>query len=281
MRRFIPIIGLAILSSAAMSRNVDYIAPPPVNDECSGAIRLHGGVLGPFDNLGATPSTGLPFPCSPNAGADVWFVAPLSPCGSLLVDTLCNFDTVIEFFDGSCGTLRSLACNDNRNGRTCSGGSVTAGSQAALIYVRVGGVNGATGTFMLDVGFYGASLSRAIDQGGGCSAGGVADVACPFSWYQLDMILRSAPANAPAFLLLSPPNPPLFTCGGSNFEIIWPFAIIAATTSGSGECSVFLPYIGGPGVDFTVQWLVASASPDPCRCGGPWAPSNRLLCLVR
>ena len=120
-----------------------------VNDECGGAIRLVAGLNGPFDNTQATSS--LPaWPCGGGASRDLWFtytasstvMASASTCGNHT-----NFDTRIEVFENSCGSLNSLGCNDDFCGLQSElEFPITAGT---TYLIRVGGFLGASGTFDL------------------------------------------------------------------------------------------------------------------------------------
>ena len=128
-----------------------------VNDDCAGAIPVALGMNGPFNNLCATNSPET-WPCG-LGGNDVWFsfqanlTAPhtFRTCGG-------NYDSVIQLFDGACGTLVSLGCNDDSSVGPCSTplpnrqSSVTASLTNGVTYlVRVGGFNGLRGTFPLEI----------------------------------------------------------------------------------------------------------------------------------
>lgn len=91
---------------------VDH-TPPPVNDECSGAIAVQNGASTPFDTSSATTSS--PWPCAFGAN-DIWFrYVALTQGASLSIETCGSlFDTALEVFSGTCGSLTSLACNDDQ-----------------------------------------------------------------------------------------------------------------------------------------------------------------------
>jgi hypothetical protein len=118
------------------------------NDECSGAIALANGVNGPFSSAGAfTSSPG--WNCA-LGGSDVWFAYTAGGSGTLTVSTCsqANYDSALEIFSGSCGSLSSIACNDD----ACSlQSTVSVSVTAGTYYIRVGGYNGASGSFSLDV----------------------------------------------------------------------------------------------------------------------------------
>lgn len=118
------------------------------NDECVDAIPLVDGINSGFTSNGAftsAPSWG----CA-SGGNDVWFSYTAGGSGTLSVSTcgLASYDSAIQIFSGSCGSLTSIACNDDACSlQSTASASVTVGTY----YIRVGGYNGATGTFGLDV----------------------------------------------------------------------------------------------------------------------------------
>jgi len=128
-----------------------------VNDGCASAIPLYFGVPLSLSNTNAS-SSGDPTPvCASNGlfGKGVWFSfvspvtgpVPISTCGS-------SFNTVLDVFTGTCGTLSYVTCNDD-NGPEC------AGTQASVIlnatagtayYILAGGYNSAMGELKILVG---------------------------------------------------------------------------------------------------------------------------------
>jgi len=133
------------------------------NDDCTGALPLVGGLNGPFDNLTAT--TSFAWPCA-LGGNDVWFsyVAPATANVTFRTCGQAAFDTAIEVFDGTagCGSLTSIICNDDNCGLQSS--VTIAATQGTTYFVRVGGFNGARGTFSLEVGISSSTTS----YGTGC-----------------------------------------------------------------------------------------------------------------
>ncbi len=111
-----------VCANAAIAACSNCQVPPPVNDECTGAVTITSGVT-PFSTLGATGTTPA---CtkfgSGNVYNDLWFkyVATgnanlkISLCGSL-------FDTKIAVFEDSC-TGALVACDDDADApATCAG----------------------------------------------------------------------------------------------------------------------------------------------------------------
>lgn len=123
----------------------------PSNDECSGATPIVDGRNGVFSNANATDSG--PFPCQATGGSDVWFRYTATCAGAVAFDTCSantTFDTVLEVFDGVCGTLNPLGCDDD----TCDATSSVVVIQAVtggVYYVRVGGWAQRQGLFDLNV----------------------------------------------------------------------------------------------------------------------------------
>jgi len=125
------------------------------NDGCSGAIALVLGNNGTYSNANATTSSPS-WPCG-SGGKDLWFTYAV-PCAKTVTFSTCvsgtNFDTVMQVFTGSCSALVSAGCNDDWSG--CSLSSlrsrvVVTTSGATTLRIRVGGYNGATGSFLINV----------------------------------------------------------------------------------------------------------------------------------
>jgi len=123
--------------------------PGLTNDECVDAIALSAGVNGPFSSSGAYTSSPS-WPCA-SGGSDVWFSYNAAGSGTLTVTTCgyASWDTAMQIFSGSCGSLTSLSCNDDSCGSYRSEVSVSVTPGTYLI--RVGGYQGATGSFSLEV----------------------------------------------------------------------------------------------------------------------------------
>ena len=119
------------------------------NDECAAAAALGSGRSAQFTTVGASRSAPA-WACGSGAN-DAWFSYAATTTGSLTV-SLCSkatWDTVIQAFSGACGTHTSLGCNDDS---CATQSSLTFNVTAGQTYrIRVGGYNGATGTFRLDV----------------------------------------------------------------------------------------------------------------------------------
>jgi hypothetical protein len=122
----------------------------PANDNCANAIVLTAGTSAAYTTVGAT--AGSAFACAASASNDVWFRYDALATGAhtfATCSTTTNFDTVLELFSGACGSLVSVACNDD----TCSTGStITATLTAGQSYLlHVGGFSAAVGAFDVQV----------------------------------------------------------------------------------------------------------------------------------
>ncbi|MCA8944309.1 MAG: trypsin-like peptidase domain-containing protein [Planctomycetes bacterium] len=122
----------------------------PPNDECAGAVAVTDGVNGPFSTTVSTTSTPA-FSCA-TGGNDLWY-SYVATCNGDVDADLCSatrdFDTVLAVYEGGCGALSQVACNDD----SCSLGSAVSFSATVgtTYWFRVGGFQGATGSFDLTI----------------------------------------------------------------------------------------------------------------------------------
>jgi hypothetical protein len=144
--------GTSILH-AALQASIGNVALPVVgNDACANAIQIAPGVNGPYSTVGAS-FAGPNFPCGGTTVGklDTWFY--FNTCTGSHTLTTCtptrNFDTVIEVFGGNCGSLVSIACNDDTGGSCSFGSTLTLNLVAGTYFVRVAGYGGASGAFDL------------------------------------------------------------------------------------------------------------------------------------
>jgi len=137
-----------LLSALALGLATTGVASAQANDDCAGAIAVGLGTTA-FDTSLATTSPEV-WPCA-LGGSDLWYTYTaandndivLSLCGS-------SYDTAIEAFTGTCGSLVSVGCNDDSCGLQSQLviGGVTSGTTYTF---RIGGFNGAAGLGTLDV----------------------------------------------------------------------------------------------------------------------------------
>lgn len=130
-------------------------------DECSSPLVAMIGLNGPIDTATLSPSANPPANegctyLSWNGSKDAWFryEAPvagklsLSFCGS-------NFDTSVVVYEGSCGALTRIGCDDD----SCVGATLFQSAitdlpvSAGAVFIRVGGYFATTGIVQFTLGF--------------------------------------------------------------------------------------------------------------------------------
>src|SRR5262245_51051785 len=84
------------------------------NDHCTGAIvAVNGVTTGSNGNASVWPD---PMPACGTMSNDVWFLYTAT-CTGLATASTCgngtNFDTIIAAWNGGCGCLSEIACNDD------------------------------------------------------------------------------------------------------------------------------------------------------------------------
>ncbi|MFN9706660.1 MAG: hypothetical protein ACK595_17805 [Planctomycetota bacterium] len=216
-----PVNLLHVLAATAAS-SAALLAQVP-NDDCTGAFIVSNGLNGPYTNVGATTSS--VWPCAAGAN-DVWFAYISGAAGSLTVSTctLATYDSCIEILSGTCGSPTSLACNDDACGTQST---VTATLPAAGTYlIRVGGWQGDTGTFSLNVtgpgGPSGSVVATNTALGTGC-------IRAFNSFYQFFADAAQASTTLSAGTLLLSPT-------GTGYQGTW----LAGTAS-----AFFVPPVAG------------------------------------
>jgi hypothetical protein len=135
-----------------VSVQVTTMVTPPPNDTCANAIPMTAGTVYTTNTANAT-STGDPvLDCQGTAGKGVWYTYTPAVSGTVTISTCgSTFDTVLEVYTGTCGSLTPVICNDD-NGPACLG------SQASVSFAATGG----TTYFVLAAGSGGASGSLSI-----------------------------------------------------------------------------------------------------------------------
>ena len=135
--------------------------PPPVNDECSGAITIGLGTTG-FNSTDATNTEiVIPASCTANNDGilekDVWFKYVASCTGLTTISTcgLAAFDTRVVAYvsNTNCPSLSSAVAGCNDNGTGCVNGNSSATFNAVFgnsYFIRVGGATaGGSGSILL------------------------------------------------------------------------------------------------------------------------------------
>ncbi|MBK8340471.1 MAG: T9SS type A sorting domain-containing protein [Flavobacteriales bacterium] len=112
---------------------VSDIIPPPVNDECAGAITLTsnlGCVYTAGSTIVATASAGVPACNTPDD--DIWYTfTPLTNNPIITVQSGAGFNAAFQVLGGPCGTYTSLACvnSTGTGGLESSAPTLVAGTQ--------------------------------------------------------------------------------------------------------------------------------------------------------
>ena len=112
---------------------------PQIPDECTSAAPVFADTPVAFDTAIATPSAEA-WACTSTTPNDVWysFIAPADYMASAdTCSAATNYDTRLEVFEGACGALVSLDCNDDFCGLQ-SGVSWTA-TMGTEYFIRIGG----------------------------------------------------------------------------------------------------------------------------------------------
>jgi len=124
---------------------VGTLPPPPVNDDCSGAIALtNGGVFADNPIVGTNASatdSGGPAPgCAQYLGGDVWYTVTVPDSGNLTIETGTGTitDTGMAVYSGDCNGLTLVDCDDDSslNGNY-SLISLTGRTPGEVLYVSV------------------------------------------------------------------------------------------------------------------------------------------------
>jgi len=137
--------------SAWATYSFTTLAPPPANDDCAGATVLTvaadyatGNILS--SKLGATSSEvadpSIPAPgCASYSGGDVWFSAVVPASGTITFETAEETgsftDGGLAVYNGSCGALALLLCNDDGGVGSFSLVALTGLTPGETVYARV------------------------------------------------------------------------------------------------------------------------------------------------
>ena len=162
--RFRPTL-LAIISNCAGLTAALPAAAQVAGDECSNAIVVTANTPVSVNTAtmtaSASPPSSIIGPCGfMNWGAttkDAWFRFD-APADGRLTALLCgsNYDTSVVMYQGSCGSLFRIACDDDDcqpSGPTYQSKIMDQVVTAGPVYIRVGGYGTSTGTAVLDVQF--------------------------------------------------------------------------------------------------------------------------------
>lgn len=130
---------------------------PPANDLCSNAATIVVGIdyaTGEITSNNAGADSDQVFECSSSANAVVWYKATIPPSGNLTIETKTNGDesmddTLLNVYEGTCGNLTSLACNDDGGDEAFSLLTITGRTPGEVVYIAAAGYGSDQGSFKL------------------------------------------------------------------------------------------------------------------------------------
>lgn len=134
-------------------------------DECTSPFAAVVGFNGSTDTSTMTPSANPPedLDCAYlawNNSKDVWYVYEAPTAGALSL-SFCgsNFDTSVVIYQGTCGALTRIGCDDDHCPTATNYQSAITDLPVAAgpVYIRVGGYAGATGLTQFQLGFRAAA----------------------------------------------------------------------------------------------------------------------------
>jgi hypothetical protein len=141
-----------------------FLASPdvPPNDLCANAIPMTLNFLESGETFGAGAGGSDPVGSCGLMGKDVWYTFTAPWCGTYTLSTcgMADFDTVIAVWQGTCGALTQIACNDDNCTVPGSGLNSTvsfAGVGGTTYYVSLGGFAGAAGDYAMSIAGTGAA----------------------------------------------------------------------------------------------------------------------------
>lgn len=152
------------------SLNVSF-SGPPANDECADAITTPCNTTTTFSNTTATTNVTDPaYSCrfgSPGQGVGTMWFKFLAPGTSAVLDTEGSLvsDTLLAIYDGSCGSLTELDCDDDSGTGFLSAISIVTLTPGNVYYIQVSSFSAASqGTINLNL-----SCAAGIPEGDTCA----------------------------------------------------------------------------------------------------------------
>jgi hypothetical protein len=126
---------------------------PAPNDECSGALLVATPTISGSNELAVTDT--LAGTCS-QGGKNLWYACAAPGTGQMTASLAhsggsADFDTVLAIYEGACGALQQIACNDDAVGLASEASFAVVPGE--LYYVSVGGYQGDAGSFTLSLKF--------------------------------------------------------------------------------------------------------------------------------
>jgi PKD repeat protein len=145
--------GLGIPATTSFTLCIYDVPPPPVNDDCTGAIAIVCNTPISATTTFATAEVGVATCGTSITSPGVWYTVMGN--GGLITASLCSgtgYDSKLNVFSGDCANLVCVGGNDDG----CGFPSVQSvyswtGTAGTMYYILVQGYNGAVGNFTLTV----------------------------------------------------------------------------------------------------------------------------------
>ncbi|MBK9385643.1 MAG: PKD domain-containing protein [Planctomycetes bacterium] len=199
------------------------------NDECTGAIPLQLGLSPVYSNTNATTSQA--WPCA-GGGSDLWYSYRSTCNGTLEVNTCTgtSYDSALEAFSGSCGSLTPILCNDDSCGLQSR--ISFAVLPATTYFIRVGGYSSAQGSFQLNLTLSSTGTGSFATQFPACGGANLATTGAPNLGAAIGFTMT--PATGATFFMVGsvPLGVPLCPQGciiGHNMDVVLPGPTFQAT----------------------------------------------------
>lgn len=149
---------------------------PALNDDCADAMPVGEGVIPTHTLLATTDGPPLPPACASDNGLvflnDVWYRYTASCNGMVMVDTCGTFaiDTRLAAYEGVCGSLNLLGCNDDDIGCNTGTGRLYFEATAGNEYlIRLGSPFTTFGDGFMEIACQGAALGACCLPGQACA----------------------------------------------------------------------------------------------------------------
>jgi len=274
-----------LTASAALLLGSTALAQP-ANDECAFAQTVGFGTTA-SDNTGGSLGLGDPaWSCGANITSDVWFSFTATGSCSVQVST-CNStgtltDTVLEIFDGGCGALSLIVCNDDGCGTGFLSNATFIATAGSTYHIRIGGWGTGEGTFDLEIGAGPLSMVGQVNGGASTSSGASFTQNDNLTWQYVDC---SSGNLAVTVWNLAAGGPPAVgaTAEIPGFDQLWtgstpPGLYLlgpVSTVPGPGDTFTCPPGLFNAGDTIRVQALML----DPINAPGvyPVVPSSNTL----
>ena len=166
-----------LTASAVLWLSGSAIAQAPANDECANATPLTLGTTVTGDNTGGSLGASDPaWSCGANITSDVWFSVTAAATCALNVSTCGSGgtlnDTVLEVFEGGCGALSLIVCNDDGCGTGFLSNATWTATAGSTYHIRVGGWGTGQGDFDITCSGGALQIAGSVDMDPLAATGG-------------------------------------------------------------------------------------------------------------